>query len=130
MMSNDDFLIHYGVLGMKWGVRKDRNSSSSKRREKAKNTRKQLKAVRKSRKKAMKNRSILPEKELDKRINRLEKEKKLKELTEEEIYKGKQAAKKAALKFGDKAFNVSAGLGSAAATTVVTTMVKKKMASK
>ena len=28
MNQEQDYLIHYGVLGMKWGVRKDRRSSS------------------------------------------------------------------------------------------------------
>lgn len=29
-LSNDDFLAHYGVKGMKWGVRKEEPSSGSK----------------------------------------------------------------------------------------------------
>lgn len=32
---NDQELMHYGVLGMKWGVRKDRRSSSSKSKKKS-----------------------------------------------------------------------------------------------
>lgn len=43
-LDYDDYLAHYGVKGMKWGVRKDRGSSSSKPSKRAKVTYKERKS--------------------------------------------------------------------------------------
>lgn len=48
---NDNVLMHYGVLGMKWGVRK---SGSSKKRNKTKGWSKEAKATRSIQKKGVK----------------------------------------------------------------------------
>lgn len=67
----DEYLMHYGVLGMKWGRRKARASSSS---EKAPKKR------RKSNKEAPKQRRM-SNKELQARIKRLKMEKEYAQLT-------------------------------------------------
>lgn len=61
MNLTDEFLEHYGIPGMKWGVRKDRRSGR--------------------RKSATEEASTLTDKELRKRVSRLEMEKRYVELT-------------------------------------------------
>lgn len=78
----DDFLEHYGVLGMKWGVRKD---SKGVRR----GTPSADKVIKKDRKKAVKKRRLLSDRDLETRIARLKAEKQLRTLTAEEITPGK-----------------------------------------
>lgn len=80
MESNDNnSLEHFGVQGMKWGVRK---RSAKEEKERAK------------RFKAVKNRRTISDEELNQRIARLSAEKKLKQLTEEDLNPGKAVAKK------------------------------------
>ena len=83
-------LRHYGVLGMKWGRRRGESSTSSeksvKRQEKLED-----KQIKKERIKDVKNRRRMTDEELIQKIGRLEREKKLRELTEAEISPGKKA---------------------------------------
>lgn len=84
-------LKHYGILGMKWGVRRKRGpdglvipGTTSKKA--------QDKAIKKERRQDSKDRRLLSDEELLAKIGRLEKERKLRELTDREIDEGKSVA--------------------------------------
>lgn len=96
-MENNEFLYHHGVKGMKWGVRKDRvKTSMSKRR--AQN--KQLRSIKKKRRQADRLRSTLSDKELDRRVKRLEKEERLHTLTKNNVNTGRTETSKILKKAG------------------------------
>ena len=75
MNRTEEYIEHYGVPGMKWGVRKDRKKGR--------------------RKSTSEEASTLTNKELKKRVNRLEMEKKYVRLTEERGEQGKSKSRKA-----------------------------------
>ena len=107
MSDTDDFLEHYGIPGMRWGVRKSTSSGSSGT---AKKRRSSDQVKKDDRKAAMTKRRTLSDKELDSRISRLEKERKLKSLTEDDISPGKTAVKNLIKNAGTKtASAVAAG---------------------
>lgn len=84
-----DYLVHYGVKGMKWGVRKSRPRSGMTRKQRkgikkaAKTRRERRKAMdrRTSARYTYKKRALLDDNELRVRINRLQMEKQLKDLS-------------------------------------------------
>ena len=101
-MENNE-LLHYGVLGMKWGKRRT-EAQLERARQKAED-----KAVKKARRQDVKNRRLLSDKDLQDKINRIEKERKLKELTAEDVAPGKKAVS-----------DILASSGKKAATTIAT----------
>lgn len=82
----DNFLAHYGVKGMRWGVNRGVVKAGVQR------TKKEDK-VRATRKDARRRRQTLTDKNLDTLVKRLEQEKKLKTLLDEDLSPGKTAAK-------------------------------------
>lgn len=94
MATFSDELYHFGIKGMKWGVRRTpeqlghRKKSSKKKRR----TKDEIQIA--DRKKALKNVRSLSDQELDARINRLEKEKRFKELSAQDLRKGQSVAKR------------------------------------
>lgn len=115
------FIEHYGVLGMKWGVRNAESQARANREKRAKRARKietkniqkknknankarkasralntaKVKSIRDERLEANRNRSLLSDEELNQRINRLQKEQRLNQLTQAELRPGRYAVKKA-----------------------------------
>ncbi len=86
----DQILVHHGVLGMKWGVRRYRNKDGSLTAEGRARAQKQAereatRAKKQDYRRASKNRRNLSDEELLERIGRLEMEKKLKDLTDENL---------------------------------------------
>ena len=119
------YLSHHGIMGMKWGVWNDetraRRTGSGKRRPTSE--RQARKDREKDRKHAMKNASLLSDKELDRRIKRLEKEKRLKELSEASLTPGKKMANEILTQNGKKVIGIAVGM---VATAVVADQLAKR----
>ena len=138
-------LAHYGVLGMKWGVRKDgkpqgfqygkraarkvkraASKASDKVATKAthlnKAERKQRRQIKKKRIRQNARRSMLSDKELQDNINRLQKEQQLNNLTRSEVTRGRKAASNVMDTTGRR---IAIGVGTAVGTAAVLYLASK-----
>lgn len=104
----DEFIKHYGVKGMKWGVRKDRGRVTTG----SKKTRKQQASEREMRR-ADNNRRVISTPELESRIRRIKLERELKKLTEQELDPGKTFAKAIMSQAGRKVLSAAVAGGMA-----------------
>ena len=98
----DSYLSHHGILGMKWGVRRYQNADGSLTEEGKKRYYNsdgtptkagrdyENKQVKKDRKEADKYRALLSDEELNSRINRLQRENQLHDLTRQNISRGQK----------------------------------------
>ena len=106
--EEDVVITHYGVLGMKWGVRKGPSADTKVRRDRAK---------------MHKNRRTMSDSDIKRAVSRMQMEKKLKTLVEEDIAPGRFAAKEFLSKTG--AAFVGAVAGAAGAALVKSYLAKK-----
>jgi hypothetical protein len=113
MVDLEEFLEHHGVKGQRWGVRRKRSTFESK--------------ARTSRRKASKNRRTLSTEQLQKRVSRLELERKLKNLTEQDLSPGRSAAKKIMSESGQKIVKTAV---SGAGVILVKTALTRKLSPK
>jgi len=114
-------LTHYGILGMKWGIRRFQNSDGSRTAEGRK--REAMKKIKDQRIKDKKYRSLMSDEELFRKLGRLEKEKKFRELTQQEVAPGRTAASKILKDIGRTAV-VTVGVGASVYT--VRAVLQKK----
>lgn len=114
-------LTHYGILGMKWGVRRT-PAQLARARGKTKESSVDSK-VKESRKADSKNRRTLSDTELKQKIERLKMEKQFKDLTDEDVSPGKKMASDILKSAGTKV--LSAAAAGAAAYAVKAVMTKQ-----
>lgn len=120
--ANDNELMHYGVLGMRWGIRRSETSSGGRHslfKKKSKQT--SEKPTEQPKKKTIKDMS---DDELRKAINRLEMEKRYKDLNPKHVSRGQQFVKDFANKAIAPAINEA---GKNLARDYLTKVGKKKL---
>lgn len=98
MGTQMDYLAHHGILGMKWGVRRYQNKDGSLTKEGMKRYAREERLTEK--REDVKYRSTLTDQELRDKINRLQLERQLRQLTDEEINRGRSAINEILSKVG------------------------------
>lgn len=114
------FLEHYGKKGMKWGVRKDRSSGGS--RKSSKRSKADQKIIN-QRNNLRKNRKKISDDDLKSYIERLQNEKKLKDLIDEDLEYGKTVTRRI---LGDAGQKVAKTAVTGAGIYAVKVVVSKK----
>lgn len=89
----NDSLMHYGVLGMRWGVRRTPEQLGRRRGAADAHKLAEQKRTEQEKRMASKTRGTLSDDELQARIRRLQQEKLLRELTEAEVSPGRKFVK-------------------------------------
>ena len=100
------YLYHHGIKGQKWGVRRYQNPDGTLTAEgKVKKARMDATAQKKE---DVKNRRTMSMNDLKNKVERLKMEKQLKDLTEDELYPGRRAAKQMLGQIGQKIITTAA----------------------
>lgn len=118
-------LYHHGIKGMHWGVRRYQNldgtlTNAGKRHEQAADDRRARQNAKRQREWNANNASQLSDKELTDQILRLQREKQLKDLTNDVVRPGKKHARDLMYRYGDQILT-------AAVTTGVSIAITKRM---
>jgi len=130
---DNTYLMHHGIKGMHWGIRRYQKSDGTytplgakRRNSSAENSalsdRQARKAIAKQRKWNAKNASLLSDNELNAQINRLQKEKQLKQLSNESLHPGKSKAAKILDRYGSQM--ASAAIGAVTSAVVARELSK------
>lgn len=127
-------LYHHGIKGMHWGVRRFQNpdgtlTAAGKRREQANSDRAARKEATRQRDWNAKNSSQLSDKELTDQILRLQREKQLKQLTDDVVRPGRKKVKDLMDRYGQQALSAVVTTATAAyITNKMTARSQKKLA--
>lgn len=110
VLTTNGELFHWGVKGMKWGVRRYQNKDGSltprgRKRQKELSADEKERAARKN---DLKNRRTLSDADLKKKIERLKMEKEFKNLTNEDINSGKTFVNEVMSSAGKKVLTIAA----------------------